>query len=31
MKVNFGNYTYFDGKADGIIYQGTPGATATGK
>ena len=30
MKVNFGNYTYFDGKADGIIYQGTPGATATG-
>ena len=31
MKVNFGNYTYFDGKADGIIYQGTPGATATGR
>lgn len=31
MKINFGNYTYFDGKADGIIYQGTPGATATGK
>lgn len=31
MKVNFGNYTYFDGKADGIIYQGTLGATATGK
>ena len=31
MKVNFGNYTYFDGKADGIIYQGTPGATATGQ
>ena len=31
MKVNFGNYTYFDGKANGIIYQGTPGATATGK
>ena len=31
MKVNFDNYTYFDGKADGIIYQGTPGATATGK
>lgn len=31
MKVNFGNYTYFDGKSDGIIYQGTPGATATGK
>ena len=31
MKINFGNYTYFDGKADGIIYQGTPGATATGR
>lgn len=31
MKINFGNYIYFDGKADGIIYQGTPGATATGK
>ena len=31
MKIDFGNYTYFDGKADGIIYQGTPGATATGK
>ena len=30
MKINFGDYTYFDGKADGIIYQGTPGATATG-
>ena len=30
MEINFGNYTYFDGKADGIIYQGTPGATATG-
>ena len=31
MKINFGNYTYFDGKTNGIIYQGTPGATATGK
>lgn len=31
MKINFGNYIYFDGNADGIIYQGTPGATATGK
>ena len=31
MKVNFGNYTYFDGKANGIVYQGTPGATATGR
>ena len=31
MKINFDNYTYFDGKADGIIYQGIPGATASGK
>lgn len=31
MKINFGNYTYFDGKADSIIYQGTPGKTATGQ
>lgn len=31
MKINFGNYTYFDGKADGIIYQGIPGKTASGQ